>query len=204
MDLIQKIKTNLANELPGKSAHLRLAPFAARLNYSVPEDVHVAAVLILIYEKEQKFYFPLITRQSIHAADLHKGQIALPGGRKDIMDSNTAETAIRECVEEIGIQLDQVELLGALSPIYIPVSYHHVFPYVAFYHGDVQFTLQDSEIFALHEIELSELYLHANRKKLKLKTTEGPIMEVPAIQIRELNIWGATGMILEEFSEISK
>ncbi|MBK8451083.1 MAG: CoA pyrophosphatase [Saprospiraceae bacterium] len=199
---IDQIKFQLKEPLPGKAAHLRLAPFAARLNYAIPDDVHIAAVLILIYERNQEYYFPLITRQSNHPADKHKGQIALPGGRKDPADIDTQATALRECVEEIGISEDQVEILGALSPIYIPVSYHHVYPYVAYYHGKPEFNLQQTEIYALHEIQLSELQIPDYRKNIELITTEGPLREVPAIQIGDLVIWGATGMILEEFSEL--
>ncbi len=200
----ESIKQNLLSPLPGKSSHLKLAPFAARLDYAVPDDVQKAAVLILLYHKEDKLYFPLITRQSHYPGDKHRGQIGLPGGRKDSSDENMAFTSLRECAEEIGVIRDRIELLGALSPIYIPVSYHHVFPYVGFYQGDIQFELQTSEVHSLHEIELSHLISNDNRRVQELKTTEGPLREVPVIQIDALTIWGATAMILEEFSDVIK
>ena len=201
---IQIIKQNLELQLPGKSAHLKLAPFAARLDYTVPEDVYQAAVLILLYYRNEKLYFPLITRQSHYPEDKHRGQIALPGGRKDLSDENMWMTSRRECSEEIGVDRNQIELIGALSPLYIPVSYHHVFPYVGYYHGDLNFKLQTSEILSMHEIDLLDLMNLDNRKMKALKTTEGPVLEVPTIQIAELIIWGATAMILEEFSDVIK
>lgn len=202
MQFIESIKQNLQSPLPGKSSHLKLAPFAARLDYTVPPDVYEAAVLILLYLKNDKLYFPLITRQSHHSEDKHRGQIALPGGRKDTTDIDIRSTSLRECSEEIGVDREQIELLGALSPLYIPVSYHYVFPYVGLYHGQLNFKLQTSEIHSIHEIEITDLLVMENRKTQKLTTTEGPIREVPIIQIGELTIWGATAMILEEFTDV--
>lgn len=202
MLFIDSIKQKLKSALPGKSSHLKLAPFAARLDYQIPEDVYKAAVLILLYYNNDKLCFPLITRQSHHPEDKHRGQIALPGGRKDLEDEDTHITSLRECSEEIGVHRDQIELLGALSPLYIPVSYHHVFPYVGYYHGELKFNLQASEIHSIHEIEVADLLEIENRKSQELKTTDGPIKEVPTIQIGDLTIWGATAMILEEFSDV--
>lgn len=202
MDQINKILSNINAGLPGKTAHQRLAPFAARLDYSIPIDAHLAAVLILLYQKDNKFYFPLITRQSNHPEDKHKGQIALPGGRVDHTDKDTWETALRETVEEIGVKIDQINKIGALSPLYIPVSDHHVFPYVAFYTGLPEFQIQEQEIVSIHEIELFQLQDSGNRRMQEIKTTNGPVLSVPTIQISDLTIWGATGMILEEFTEL--
>ncbi len=204
MIFIDSIKQKLKSTLPGKSSHLKLAPFAARLDYTVPEDVNQAAVLILLFKKDEQLHFPLITRQSSHPDDKHRGQIALPGGRMDPTDIDIQFTSIRECSEEIGVDRDQIEILGALSPLYIPVSYHHVYPYIGFYHGELNYKLQTSEIHSLHEIAISDLMISENRMIQELKTTEGPMLEVPTIQIGDLTIWGATAMILEEFSDVVK
>lgn len=202
MDQINKIISNIQTGLPGKTAHQRLAPFAARLDYSIPNNAHIAAVLILLYLKDNRFYFPLITRQSNHPDDKHKGQIALPGGRVDLNDKDTWETAVRETVEEIGVKMDRINRIGALSSLYIPVSDHHVFPYVAFYEGFPEFQIQEQEIVSIHEIELFQLQDSGNRRMQEIKTTNGPVLFVPTIQISDLTIWGATGMILEEFTEL--
>ncbi|HRG67214.1 MAG TPA: CoA pyrophosphatase [Saprospiraceae bacterium] len=202
MDRIHKISSNILAGLPGKNAHQRLAPFAARLEYKIPASAQKAAVLILLYQKDEKYYFPLITRQSNHPEDKHKGQVALPGGRLDPTDRNTWETALRETVEEIGVAKDRITQIGALSSLYIPVSDHLVFPYVAFFDGIPDFEIQEQEISSLHEIDLDLLPLAENRKSQELKTTDGPVLKVPSIQINGLVIWGATGMILEEFTEL--
>lgn len=202
MDRIHKISNNILSGLPGKAAHQRLAPFASRLDYKIPTNAQQAAVLILLYQKNQKFYFPLITRQSNHPQDKHKGQIALPGGRVDPTDQDTWDTALRETVEEIGVAKDRIRKIGALSSLYIPVSDFLVYPYVAYFEGLPVFEIQEQEILSIHEIELDQLQLAENRKNQELKTSQGPVMMVPTIQINELVIWGATGMILEEFTDL--
>ncbi len=203
MDILENIKKNIITTLPGKVSHSKLAPFTGRLNYQIPSDVFEAAVLILLYEKNAKLYFPLITRQSNHPEDKHRGQIALPGGRKDPSDIDTRFTSLRECSEEIGVTCESIQILGALTPLYIPVSYHHVFPFVGFYHEEIKFNLQENEILSIHEIDIFDLFKQDNRKRKKIRTTEGDTMEVPTIQINGLTIWGATAMILEEFSDIA-
>ena len=53
---------------------------------------------------------------------VHAGEIAFPGGKKEEEDKNLIETAIREMEEEIGVSVPTENILGALSPIYIPPS----------------------------------------------------------------------------------
>jgi 8-oxo-dGTP pyrophosphatase MutT (NUDIX family) len=199
---IQNIREKLKLELPGRTSHMKLAPFPARLDYIIPEDVHNAAVLILLYFKNDELHFPLITRHPHSPHDKHRGQIALPGGRTDTSDTNTWYTSVRECSEEIGVDRDYIELLGALTPIYIPVSHHHVYPYVGFSNQELKFTIQPEEIDAIHEIPLSTLLDQEIRKVQELITTDGPLRQVPTLQIENLVVWGATGMILEEFTDV--
>lgn len=46
--------------------------------------------------------------------DPWSGQMAFPGGHKAVGDQTFLETAVREAQEEVGIQLREHELLGAL------------------------------------------------------------------------------------------
>jgi ADP-ribose pyrophosphatase YjhB (NUDIX family) len=62
-----------------------------------------AAVNIVLYLKNNEWYFPLIQR-TINEHDRHSGQISLPGGKREEMDEDFAETAVRETSEEIGIE----------------------------------------------------------------------------------------------------
>ncbi|MBK9108929.1 MAG: CoA pyrophosphatase [Saprospiraceae bacterium] len=197
-----KFKQALTQKLPGVQAHLQMAPYAARLEVPIPFNAHPAAVLVLLYENSDNLFFPLITRINNKTNDVHRGQISLPGGRKDIVDKSIQDTAIRECAEEIGIDPHEIEILGAMSSLYIPVSNHHVFPFVAWYPKIPDYKLQKEEVEALHEIPL-HLISDSGIKSIKtIQTSQGLELRVPAMVWESLTIWGATGMILEELAEI--
>ena len=63
---------------------------------------------------------------------VHSGQISLPGGKFDKNDSSLKDTALRECGEELGINIDLKKDLFALTPLYIPPSNFIVTPYLAY------------------------------------------------------------------------
>jgi 8-oxo-dGTP pyrophosphatase MutT (NUDIX family) len=41
---------------------------------------------------------------------------SFPGGKRDNEDKNIVDTAVRETVEELGIQSDKIEIWGPLTP----------------------------------------------------------------------------------------
>ncbi len=202
-DFIIRLKAKLEERLPGISAHKKLSPHPNRFEAEIPSDYWLASVLILLYEKDGILHFPLITRKSDYPEDHHRGQIGLPGGRKDPRDHTLSDTALRECTEEIHAQLESIELLGGLSPLYIPVSKHLVHPFVAFYNThQIEFIPQEKEVDEIHVVALHQLLEPVNRKNQDILTAHGVHMHVPTIQIDHVLIWGATAMILQEFSEL--
>lgn len=62
-------------------------------------------------------YEVVLTRRSLEVGS-HKGQIGLPGGRKDPDDLSPQDTALREIEEELGISSSSVELTSSLAPKY--------------------------------------------------------------------------------------
>ncbi|MBK8956325.1 MAG: CoA pyrophosphatase [Saprospiraceae bacterium] len=202
VDWKNKLIKALELQLPGVNAQKRMAPYHGRLEIQIPEDAHLAAVLILLYEKSGEVFFPLITRVHNKEKDQHRGQVSLPGGRKDKSDPSLEQTAIRECSEEIGVSANAIELLGKLSPLYIPVSNHYVFPFIATCATTPYYKIQLEEVEEVHEFPVSALNNRNLRSHLAIRTTDGIQRHVPAFSWGELVIWGATAMILEEFAEV--
>jgi len=197
---IDELRAALQKPLPGIAAQIRLAPRAAyrveSLRAAPPPDARAAGVLILLYPHTGTWYFPLIKR--VPDGLVHGGQISLPGGSQEAGES-LRQTALREACEEIGAACAQVELLGELSPIYIPPSNFLVTPTVGCVDQPPDFRCDPREVDELIEVPLSALF---DRDVVKREpwVLRGATVEVPFYQIGPHKVWGATAMILSEFS----
>lgn len=201
-DLLKKIKNA---DLQGENAHAVYSPpYRTILTYEqiLQNNPKFAAVNILLYLKNNEWYFPLMLR-TINENDRHSGQISFPGGSRDKADNNFAETAIRETSEEIGIDKHYVKIIREMSPIYIPPSNFYVYPYISFTKKNPEFLLQESEVVELIEFPVSTiLNLSTEPEFMVLPSSRG--IQVPVINFNGYLIWGATSMILNEFSQLLK
>lgn len=204
--LIQALQQRLLQqELPGKDAHFRMA-HAVRKADPVPDasTTREAAVLITLFEKTpDDWHIIFIRRTAAHEQDKHAGQVAFPGGKKEVTDPDLMYTALREAQEEIAIDLAGIDVLGPLSPLYITVSKFLVHPYLAYSWKTPQLIRQESEIEAILELPLTYFLDPATRQETRIHLTTGIILNhVPAFMVEGHVIWGATAMILNELIEI--
>ncbi|MEM9991809.1 MAG: CoA pyrophosphatase, partial [Bacteroidota bacterium] len=149
------------------------------------------------------WYFPLIQRPSNNPNDPHKGQIALPGGRYELSDSSLQATALREAREEIGIVAQDVEVLGSLTPLYIPFSGYLVHPLVGKLSYSPEFILEVAEVARVIEVPLKELLDKGLRKQKDMPiTNRGSLKSVNYFELQGNVVWGATAMMLSELVSI--
>lgn len=161
-----------------------------------------AAVNILLYQKNDEWYFPLILRTH-NEKDRHSGQISLPGGKKEESDEDFSVTAFRETWEELGIEMEHIHLLKELSPIYIPPSNFFVYAYVSVCQICPLFQRQKNEVQEVLEVPLTLIQnLPEQPKTIELESTKG--YKVPVIEFENHLIWGATSMILSELHHLLK
>jgi 8-oxo-dGTP pyrophosphatase MutT (NUDIX family) len=161
-----------------------------------------AAVNILLYQKNEEWFFPLIVR-SHNENDRHSGQISLPGGKKEESDEDFCMTAFRETWEEVGVDMQHLHLLKELSPIYIPPSNFFVYAYLSVCSVCPLFRLERNEVQEIIEIPLSLIKnLPETPELMQMEGTRG--YEVPVILYKEYKIWGATSMILSELHHLLK
>ena len=73
-----------------------------------------AAVAIVLRDTFNSIEILFIKRAK-KTGDPWSGDMAFPGGHKEISDRSLAHTAMRETFEETGLQLDHEELIGSLS-----------------------------------------------------------------------------------------
>ena len=201
-DLLKKIKEA---ELSGEDAHRIFSP-AYRPLFSMEQilakNPRFAAVNILLYLKNDDWYFPLMVRTE-NENDRHSGQISLPGGSHDPEDISFAETARRETSEEIGIEGHYVRIIRELSPIYIPPSNFYVHTFVSYTKKNPVFHLQEAEAVELIEFPVTTLLnLDGEPEMMEIAGSRGT--KVPVINFNGYIVWGATSMILSEFSHLLK
>lgn len=191
--------------LPGNDAHLTMLPRSNRRRRFDPRpDARSGAVLIALVPQGDTVALPLIQRTDDGGP--HARQISLPGGAAEPGDGAAEETALREAREEIGLPEDSLEVLGALSELYIEVSNFHITPVVAWYHGpDPETELwprlspQPEEVERIIRATIEELHQSLGDRHVHGR---GYRLVVPSYLAEGEIVWGATGMILAEFLSV--
>lgn len=201
-DLIKKIQNA---DLPGENAHqIYSPPYRPLLSYDeiLALNPKFAAVNILLYLKNDEWYFPLMVRTT-NENDRHSGQISLPGGKKETEDENFEQTAKRETSEEMGIDIHYNRIIREMSPMFIPPSNFYVRAFVSYTKKNPTFVLQKTEAVELIEFPVSALLNLAEKPEIMILPSSRGV-EVPVINFNNYIIWGATSMILSEFSYLLK
>lgn len=197
-EYIEQLRIELRKELPGPKVQLRMAP-GIRLQSKIKTSAKKAAVLILLYPNEQSFFTVFIKRTKY--LGIHSGQISLPGGKMEKNDFDIAATALREAEEEIGINRNDVEILGYLSQLLIPVSNMLVYPVIGYIPRRPGFYTHPGEVAELIETSIEE-FLRPEVVQNKIEKILFTKAVVPFYNIHGNHIWGATAMIISEFTEL--
>ncbi len=141
----------------------------------------------------------LFTQRSMEVRD-HKGQISFPGGRWEESDADLCQTALRETEEELGIAPAEVEVLGELGQLVTPTGYH-ITPYVGLIPHPYAYQLNPTEIAGIIEVPLEHL-LEPQNLRLERGEFFNCLTEMPYFQFKQHVIWGATGRITRELTEL--
>ncbi|MDH5356728.1 MAG: CoA pyrophosphatase [Gammaproteobacteria bacterium] len=128
--------------------------------YDVPPELltgntREAAVLIPFVRIEDAWQI-LYIRRTHFEGDRHSGQVAFAGGKRDQQDDDLAATALREAEEEIGINPDDIKLLGSISHHHT-ISEFQVTPYVAELPWPYPLKLDEVEVARAFTLPLSWL-----------------------------------------------
>lgn len=197
------LKQRLQEPLPGLTAQLLMVGRVRSMPPVVPANARQSAVLCLLYQHDQVPHVLLIEREEDKSA--HSKQIAFPGGRFEEEDGHLLKTAQREAHEEVGLQPNQYDILGSLTPLYIPVSNFNVAPFVAFSHQRPQLVPNSEEVARLIEVPLTHLFAKERKVRADVITPalNEPLRQVHAYALDEQTlIWGATAMILSELEQL--
>ena len=152
-----------------------------------------AAVLAALYVEHGELHAIFTRRRS----DLrsHPGEISFPGGRRDEGEELTF-TALREAEEEIGLDRDAVQLLGALTPVPTIATNYAVYPFVGMIEPGSTWTPSAFEVDEVIELRLTDLRAARTRRRLSHR---GIPFRTDVYDVGEQRvIWGATARIVSD------
>jgi 8-oxo-dGTP pyrophosphatase MutT (NUDIX family) len=157
---------------------------------------------MLVYPKNETAHLALIVRNTYPG--VHSSQISFPGGKEELEDKTLAITALRETEEEVGIPMNKVEIIRQCSEIYIPPSNFLVTPYLGFSKENLQFIPNPDEVQRVLEFPIHQLLNDKTIVQTKMTTSYAINIDVPAFEVENFLVWGATAMMLSELKELIK
>ncbi len=201
-EFLERLKSRLTRPLPGTVAHDQMKarlPEGGRIDFQERPGKREGGVLILFYQHEDRWMFPVIRRAQYDG--VHGGQIGLPGGKREKEDHDLFHTAIREAEEEIGIQGSDVSVLGNLSSFFVGASNYQVLPVVGHIKYKPSFIPDEKEVDEVIEVELDHFLKPNNRKEKEITIRERSLI-APYFDVSSQFIWGATAMMLSELVSV--
>ncbi len=156
------------------------------------EGLREAAVLVLFGEGASGPDVLLLQRSE----DLrhHAGQPAFPGGGIDPGDDGPIAAALREAVEETGVDPGGVDVLGTLPQLWLPPSGNLVTPVIAWWREPSEVSPVDPiEVAAVSRVALADLCDPANRVMVKHRLGYAS----PGFRVAGMLVWGFTAGVLD-------
>jgi 8-oxo-dGTP pyrophosphatase MutT (NUDIX family) len=193
---VRRLEEGLREGAPGAGGQAHLAPRPRREwpeGYN-PARIRQAAGLVLLVPVQDEAHVVLTVRAD--TLDRHKGQVSLAGGVVEPGETYE-QAALREAHEEIGLPPGAARVLGALTPVDIPVSGFRLHPVVAAAGPDVRLHPSDREVARLLIVALAHL-MRPDAFGRRSLVRDGRTFEVPVLTVDGSEIWGATAMVLSE------
>ena len=172
-----------------------------------PQEVwqHASVAMIFAGPSDQ-LHLSFILRAE-RAGDRWSGQMAFPGGRAEAFDETAEQAAARETLEEVGLSLDDAEVIGRLSDI--PLHGHGgsdggVLSIVVYYFGEElgAFAPDPREVARAYWIPVDKIYGIEHATTFEWQLDEETRMSFPGIAHDGQVIWGLTFRVLAEFSDV--
>jgi len=162
------------------------------------KEVRSASVAVIV--RDRQFPSVLLIRRAERAGDPWSGQVAFPGGKMQEGDRSARDTAIRETMEEVGIDLGRYgEFLGYGGAATTHTRTMEVVPSVFELKESVEVKPND-EVASFRWVDLEQLLLPSSRSTLDL-SRDGKGVGMPAYEVGDYVVWGLTYRILNSFLE---
>ena len=157
-----------------------------------------ASVAVIV--RGRQFPSVLLIRRAERVGDPWSGQVAFPGGKMQEGDRSAMDTAIRETMEEVGIDLGRFgEFLGYGGVATTHTGTLDVVPSVFELKESVE-VKPNGEVASFRWVELEQLLAPSARSTFYLDR-DGKVGGMPAYAIDDYIVWGLTFRILNSFLE---
>ena len=141
----------------------------------------------------------LLTVRS-HALKSHAGQVAFPGGRREGLEQFPLHTALREAQEEVGIDPEEVRILGQM-PCFDTISVYRIVPVVGVVHGAPRLMPCPREVRCVFRLPLEQaLDLSAYRQHQICHRQHSHA--VWSMRSARWPVWGATAAMLRHLAQL--
>lgn len=192
-DLIGKVEAVLGT--PGAAS----SDFDLNPGIDLPDGrvLREAAVLIAISAVDGPAQVLLTKRAS--GLKHHPGQIAFPGGKRDLEDLDLEATALREAREEIGLPSNAVEMLGTL-PSHETVTSFTVTPHIARLTKSFDPIAEPGEVAEVFSVPLAHV-LNPDNYIIEGRRWRGQTRYYYTVPYGPYYIWGATARMLRGLAE---
>jgi 8-oxo-dGTP pyrophosphatase MutT (NUDIX family) len=159
-------------------------------------DVHghmQSAVLVPLYDVPDGGVHAVFTRRR-HDLRRHAGEISFPGGRRD-RGEELVHTALREAHEEIGLDPEVVDVVGALAPVGTFVTGYAIYPFVGVLEAPPEWVVADTEVAEVLDLPLEAVRAGHDIRRL---VRRGIPFRTDTYEVGEHMIWGATARIVAD------
>jgi 8-oxo-dGTP pyrophosphatase MutT (NUDIX family) len=160
-----------------------------------PTGLRVAAVAVTLCMAAGVPSFVLTRRAS--KMRNHAGQWALPGGRKD-EDETPEQTARRELLEEVGLDVGPDTVLGLLDD-YVTRSGFVITPVVVWAGDDPVLVADPGEVAAIYVLPLAQLDRPDSPRFITIPESSRPVVQMPLV---DTLIHAPTAAILYQMREV--
>jgi len=154
-----------------------------------------AAVLVVLFNKNSKAHI-LMTKRALHLK-IHAGEISFPGGVVEMEDEYLMNTALRETLEEIGLEVDPSQVIGCLPTVETRTGFE-VTPFVAILPSLPGLTVAEDEVLEVLEMPLTAL-LSTQQRDIGYKPSEKMVV----YWYKCHRIWGASAKILRQIENLT-
>jgi 8-oxo-dGTP pyrophosphatase MutT (NUDIX family) len=178
-----------------------------RLRRILPDDVdapvdpkrRAAGVLVPLFSVSGDVGV-VLTQRTSHLRT-HSGQVSFPGGGWEPGDATLRDTALREAYEEIGLDPNDTDVLGAMEDFGTVGSDYMIRPYVARVPHPYEFVPDRNEVDRIIMPPL-DLFADLAQRRTEQRERDGVTTTVYYFDFEGTVVWGATARMLVSLVEL--